>query len=154
MNKWQIICPLAAIGLVVLTLGVIHERSERRGFMLVATSSVAEDLVHITNSEHLATIEPKLHASLSEFLASTGFVAKVLLGDDQQLSGGAKACSRFVLTNRLGHVLAARLGRDPDPRVFRILSYQFITEPGGAANRSQRVRSETNSTSAAAGSGR
>jgi len=112
----------------------MHERNEQRGFMSVATRSVAEDLVHMTNSDHLATIEPQLHSTLSEFVASTGFVAEVRLGDDQQPSGGGRACSRFVLTNRLGHVLAARLGRDPDPRVFRILSYKIITEPGGAAN--------------------
>ncbi len=154
MNKWQIICPLAAMGLVVLTLGVIHERSEQRRFMLVATSSVAWDLVHMTNSELLATIEPKLHASLSELLASTGFVAQVLLGDDQQPSGGGKACSRFTLTNRLGYTLAVRLGRDPDPKAFRILSYKVTTEPDGAAKRSQPVRAGTNRTSAAAGSGR
>jgi hypothetical protein len=134
MNKWQIICPLVAIGLVAVAFGVMHVRNEQRGFMSVATRSVAEDLVHMTNSDHLATIEPQLHSKLSEFLASTGFVAEIRLGDDPKPSGGAKACSRFVLTNRLGHVLAARLGRDPDPKVFRILSYRIITEAAGAAN--------------------
>jgi hypothetical protein len=61
-----------------------------------------------------------------------------------QVKDQPKACGRFVLTNRLGHVLAARLGRSPDPRVFRILSYRIITETDGAANGKQPTGSERN----------
>jgi hypothetical protein len=154
MNKWQIICPLITIALVVLTFGLIQEYNERRGFLFAATSSIAWDLVHTTNSEHLAAMEPELRARLSEFLASTGHVAAIALGDESPPIEAGKACSRFVLTNGLGEGLRMLLGHDQDPRLFRIVSYSSMTEPDRAANPSQPGRSKTNLTSSAAGSGR
>lgn len=154
MNKWQIICPVFAILLVVIVGGVIHELGEQRHYTAMATDSIGRDLTSTTNSPHLAGIDPELHARLSELLRSRASVAAVILGDEELPTGRGKACSQLVVTNDLGEGLAMRLGPDRNSWFFRVLSYKQITEPGGAANRRQPTRSETNRASAAAGSGR
>jgi len=54
MNKWQIICPVVALLLVVIVLGSIHSRGERRILVSAVTHQIDDHAVQI--GELLATM--------------------------------------------------------------------------------------------------
>jgi hypothetical protein len=82
MNKWQIICPVAAMLIAALVFGIIAVRGQHRGFISVASRSIGGDLIASTNSSHLVRIGPNLQAHLAELLSARTHIAAVLLGDE------------------------------------------------------------------------
>ncbi len=64
MNKWQIICPVAAMLLFGLAFGSVALKGQHRGYIQVATRSIGGDLIRSTNAAQLVHIGPDLHARL------------------------------------------------------------------------------------------
>ena len=60
MNKWQIICPVVAMLIAGLVVGVIALRGQHRGFINVASRAIGSDLIASTNSPHLVRVGPGL----------------------------------------------------------------------------------------------
>jgi hypothetical protein len=154
VNKWQIICPVVSIGIVAVVFAMISGRSHHRYFIYAHSRMVGEELAATTNSPHLVQIGPGLQKRLSDFLVLPAGLSDVLIGDEPSPIGDGSACSRVVLSNATGGRLGIRLRQDVEPERFQVLGFWTITEPDGAANRSQPIRIETNRTSAAAGSDR
>jgi len=107
-----------------------------------------------TNSTRLVQIGSGLRTKLSEFLASPAAVQQVELGDEPSPIGDGTACSRVILSNAAGTRVGIRLRQDAEPERFHVVGYWTITEPDGAANRSQPVRPGIIRIPAAAGSDR
>jgi hypothetical protein len=150
-----------AIGAAILILVAIawiaaRAKQERRDLVLALSLSVGADLVHATNSQALTGVSAALQSDIKLIQASPTRVV-IQPGDDEPPLGDGHAQARLVLTNEAGHTLTMRLRPESEPgtglRKFRVLGYRK-TEPGGPANRNQPVGSETNRTSAAAGSDR
>jgi len=131
-------------------------KQERRDLMLALSMSVGADLVHGTTSQALTGVTPELQSDLKLIHASPTR-AVIQPGDDDPPVVDGRAHARLVLTNEAGQTLTLRLRPESDPstglRKFRVVGYRK-SEPDGAANPSQPIRSETNRTSSAAGSGR
>lgn len=61
MNKWQIICPVAAMVIVlvaILTLNGLPGSRDYRYFITVRTGDIGRELIAATNSPRLAEIDP------------------------------------------------------------------------------------------------
>jgi hypothetical protein len=157
MSKGVIIRWTGAAALALFVAGawfVASANKERRYVMFVLSMSVGADLVHTNYSRSLTGVTPELQADLNRVLASPTRCI-VRSGDERPPLGDGQAYTRLLLTNEAGQALTLRLRPEYDGhqfQKFRVLGY-WKTEPGGPANRSQPVRSETNQTSAAAGSG-
>jgi hypothetical protein len=127
MNRWQIICPVIALVVFVFVLGILHERSEHRGFTLERTHQIGRELIASTNSPNLDNCNPEMRKWLSEFLRTPTEVFKVLIGDEPRPIGDGTACSRLFLKNNAGGLLGIRLGPEPDSLRFRVLGYWTVT---------------------------
>src|SRR5258708_1706037 len=128
MNKWQIICPVAAI-ITVLTLVAVfglprHSRLKSQAYILAQTRMIGQELADTTNSPHLSRVAPVFRNRLSEFLTSPSGVAEVLLGDERAPFGDGMACSRLVLTNSAGARLGIRLGQEPGSQRFYLRCFR------------------------------
>jgi hypothetical protein len=129
----------------------------KRQIVTMGTFNVGRDLIASTNSALLLSIDPELRSQLSAILASTTHIASIHLGDEPAPVEGGRASSVLLLTNNTGEGVTLRLGLHDDSTHtlrFNVLSHRKITEPDGAANGSQPIRSETNQTLPAAGSRR
>jgi hypothetical protein len=135
MNKWQIICPLVAIALVVIVFTAIRGRAHRAYYIQAHTRMIGEDLIARTNSSHLVQIGPGLRKRLSDFLAFPSGVADVQLGDEPSPIGGGAACSRLVVSNVTGGRLGIRFRQDSAPERFHVLGFWTITEPVSGGHR-------------------
>jgi len=62
MNKWQIICPVAAMLVGVMAMAVVATRTQHRGVIIAASSSIGHDLITDTNSAHLVRLGSHLRA--------------------------------------------------------------------------------------------
>jgi hypothetical protein len=111
--------------------------------------SVAGDLIETTNSSMLDGTTAEFTADLASILAWPAWRS---LGGSAP--GDPRGVVRISIGNHNGQALNMTLQEDAESRRFRLLSYRKIPEPGGPANGSQPIRSETNGTSAAAGSRR
>jgi hypothetical protein len=111
--------------------------------------SLAYDLIQTTNSTKLVGGGPEFRADLANILAWPTW-----RDIDRSPPRDPRAVVRLIITNDHGQALHMRLRDEFPSEQLRLLSYRRITEPSGAANRSQPVRPVTNQTSAAAGSGR
>jgi hypothetical protein len=109
MNKWQIICPLAALLIFSLVAGVIVMRGQHRAVILSASSAIGTELLERTNSTRLVRLSPFLRTRLAQLYGSPTRVAGVLVGDAPPPDGDGTACSRVVLTNVAGGRLLIRL---------------------------------------------
>jgi hypothetical protein len=153
MNKWQIICPVAAMALVAV-LGLAGQARRNARYNTTAqTEMIGQDLIRATNSPRLSASDSALQNRLAAFLASPSGVAEVRLGDEPPPIGDGTACSRLVLSNSAGDRLGIRF-RQAGPGDFHALSFWTLTEPNGPATGSQPVRSGATQPSGAAGSGR
>lgn len=157
MSKATVIRLLVAAVLIVIVAAawfLARANQERQYAMLIISMSVGADLVHTNYSRSLAGVTPELQADLNRLLASPTRCI-VRSGDERPPLGDGQAYTRLLLTNEAGQVLTLRLRPEYDGhqfQKFRVLGY-WKSEPGGPANRSQPVGSETNRTSGAAGSG-
>jgi hypothetical protein len=124
MNKWQIICPVAALLVVGMVMAVVATRGQRRGIIIAASSSIGHDLITVTNSSHLVRLGPHLRARLSELLGSQTHVAAVLPGDAPAPDGDGQACSRLVLTNNAGQRLLIRLRQADRSGMFDVVGFR------------------------------
>ena len=113
--------------------------------------NVAHDLIRTTNATMLLGTGPEFRTDLASMLTSSTW--EML---DRSPPRDRWGSVRVVLTNDNGTALHMRLQQEGELGRFhfRLVSYRMITEPGGAANRSQPVHQGTNPASAAAGSGR
>src|SRR4051812_24955130 len=127
MNKWQIICPVAAMLIAALVFGIIAVRGQHRGFISVASRSIGGDLIASTNSSHLVRIGPDLQAYLAELLSARTHIAAVLLGDEPSPIGDGTACSRLVLTNDAGRGLLIRLRPAEESGMFHVLGFKTVS---------------------------
>jgi hypothetical protein len=155
MNKWQIICPLAAMAIAAVVALALIRTSINRDTMRHQVYQIGRELVAATNSSAVVRLGPGLEARMAELLGSPSGVAAVKWGDEPSPIGDGQATSRLFLTNASGTRLGIRLRRDSTGNKFHVLGFWNVAEPGGAAlNGSRPIRSETNQTSSAAGSRR
>ena len=124
MNKWQIICPVVALLVGGIVAVNIAARSQRRGIIIAASSSLGHDLITSTNSAHLIRVNPFLRAKLSRLLGSPTHVASVLAGDSPKPDGDGSACSRLVLTNNAGQRLLIRLRQAGGAGMFEVVDFR------------------------------
>jgi hypothetical protein len=124
--------------------------------MLVVSRSVGVDLIHTNYSRSLTGVTPELQADLNNLLSLPTWCV-VRSGDEGSPLGDGRAYTRLLLTNEAGSGLTLRLRPEYGPghefHKLMVLGY-WKTEPGGAAKQGQRVGSESNRTSPAAGSRR
>jgi hypothetical protein len=140
------------LALLVVTLGVLYSldglENARRPAREARVHSVGYELSRTTNSTMLVGATPEFRADLASLL---GWTTWDLI--DRSPPRDPWAVVRLVLTNDHGQALHMRLRDEYPSGRLRLLSYRRITEPVGAASRSQPVGSETNRTPSAAGSG-
>ncbi len=127
MNKWQIICPLAALFVVGAVIGIVAVKSQHRAAINMTSRSIGGDLVTATNSSRLAHMSPYLRERLAHLLRSPTQVAAVLSGDAPPPVGNGSACSRLVLTNNAGQRLLIRL-RQAGSDKFEVVGFRDATE--------------------------
>jgi hypothetical protein len=126
MNKWQIICPVVAL-LIAGTVAVnVAARSQHRGVIIAASSSLGHDLITETNSARLVRMSPFLRTKLSQLLGSPTHVAAVLSGDLPRPDGDGSACSRLVLTNSAGQCLVIRLRQADRSGKFDVVGFRDL----------------------------
>ncbi len=140
--------------MVAAVFAFVSGRNHHRYFVYAHSRMIGEELATATNSPHLVQLGPDLQNCLSQFLASPAGLSDVQLGDERSPLGDRSACSRIILSNAAGARLGIRLCQNEAPGKFHVLGFWAVTEPDGAANRSQPVELGTNSTSLPAGSGR
>ena len=149
MKKRILFC-IVGLAIPVVVAAVFWFRSAlnvaRRPAREARALSVGYELRRTTNSTMLAGATPEFRADLAIIL---GWATWDLI--DRSPPRDPWAVVRLILTNDHGQALHMRLRAEYPSGRLRLLSYQTIT--GGAADRSQPVGSETNRTSAAAGSG-
>jgi hypothetical protein len=142
---------IIALAIPVIVAAVFWFRSSlntsRRAAREIRALSVSYELRHTTNSNMLVGAGPQFRADLARILdwGTWGLI-------DRSPPGDPWAVVRLILTNDHGQALHLRLRDEYPSKRLRLLSFRTIT--GGAANRSQPVRPETNRTSAATGSDR
>jgi hypothetical protein len=137
VNKWQIICLLVAIAIVGVVFALVSGSRHNRYHVYAQARMIGEELSTTTNSSRLVQLGPGLRQRLSDFLISPSGLAEVQLGDEPPPIGDGSACSRVILSNAVGGRVGIRLRQDSQPERFHVLGYWTITEPDGAANRSQ-----------------
>jgi hypothetical protein len=121
VNKWQIICPVAAMLLYVMVARVVAQRRMRQGIITTQSFAIGHDLITATNSSHLVRVSPFLTAQLSKLLGAPTQVATVLSGDEPRADG--MACSRLVLTNAAGQRLLIRLREAGGQGMFEVVGF-------------------------------
>jgi hypothetical protein len=127
MNKWQIICPVAALVVAAMVIGVVAKRSQHRSVISMASRSLGSELIAATNSPHLVRMSPYLRARLEQLLSSPTHVASVLPGDEAPPIGDGSACSRLVLTNNAGQRLLLRLREAAGGR-FEVVGFRSLSD--------------------------
>src|SRR5688500_10223171 len=114
MNKMQIICPLAAMAIVVLVASLFTASSGRRNanyYLSSRGASIGKELITTTNSQYLVRIGLGLQNKLAQFLSSESHLDSVKLGDAPSPIGDGKAHMRVYLKNSRRELLAVRLRR-------------------------------------------
>lgn len=138
MNKWQIICPIAAIATVVVVFAVISGRNHHRYFVYAQSRMVGEELATTTNSPHLVQVGLALRKQLSEFLVLPAGLSEVLVGDEPPPIGDGSACSRVILSNAVGGRLGIRLRQDAQQERFQVLDFWALPMPGTQSTATRR----------------
>ena len=125
MNKWQIICPTAALLLSAAVVAVIHGRNSHQGFAQAETRQIGHDLVTSTNSSRIVTLGHGLRGRLETLLTHPAGVSEVLLGDEPGLGDG-EASSRVILTNSAGEKVGIRFRVDGSTGKSHVLGFWTI----------------------------
>lgn len=150
MNKWQIICPVTAMVVVVAVLLMRQARLDHEYYIMAQTRMIGEELCRSGNSLRLVMVPP----ALSNWVIGRAGVLDVLSGDERPPVGNSTACTRLVLSNASGSRIAIRLRQDANPEQFYVLGFWTTRESDVPANHRQSARSETNQTPTPGGSGR
>jgi hypothetical protein len=125
MNKWQIICPVAAMGIFLLLaipryanrMHMAHEDA-----ITWRAYCAGRELERTTNSTLLASIDPQLHEVLVRFLTTPSEYEDVVYkGDETPPLGDGTATHRLYLSNADGQWIALRLRNDPALGKFQVL---------------------------------
>ncbi len=152
MKTRTLLCVIA-LAISVVVGAILWFRSSlniaRRPAREIRALRVGYELRTTTNSTMLVGASPEFRVDLASIL---GWGTWDLI--DRSPPRDPWAVVRLILTNDHGQALQLRLQDEFPSGQLRLLSYRRVADQGGAANRSQLVRSETNRTSAAAGSGR
>lgn len=127
MNKWQIICPVVGLAVVVIFFALRDGKAKRDYFIERATYSVGRGIIEKTNSSLLISIGPGLQAKLEELLASPTHIAAVLLGDEPAPFGDGRGRSRLVLTNEASKSIVIRLRPSEGAGEFRFDVLGYLT---------------------------
>jgi hypothetical protein len=171
MNKWQIICPVVAMLLAGILAASQLGRSQARGMRAVIErhlGSVLSELEKQKQGGRFPSTQVARSALDDEAVAKRVHITSLFSTDDLYYNPTQPVIGTDAL------VLCARV-RDglfaiqADRKVRNLKEAEFQqahlvplavappapgAEPGGATNRSQPIRTETNRASAAAGSGR
>ena len=126
MNKWQIICPLAAMAIIALLLAWGQGSAHTRYYLTTQGRQIGLDLVKTTNSPQLVRLGVGLEGRLSSLLVTNAGVDQVLLGDEPSPIGNGKASCRLILTNAAADSLGIRLRADSGK--FHVLGYYSVTQ--------------------------
>ena len=120
MNKWQIICPLAAMAVfatIAIPRYVRRAQMQRRDAITWRAYCGAHDLERTTNS-----MNPAIHKTLKQFLATPENYDEVVYhGDEPPPVGDGRATHRLLLRNSNGAWLGLRLQDEPTRGKFHIL---------------------------------
>src|ERR1044071_5266756 len=112
MNKWQIMCPVAAMVLVLLMMtpkAVSRYKMNHRDSITYSTRCVAWDLERQTNSTLLVSISPELKKTLDAFLTTpTAYVETFRFGDEPAPVGDGTATYRLYIRNFNDDCIALR----------------------------------------------
>jgi hypothetical protein len=154
VNRWQIICPLAALAVFLMAVAMIAGHRNRGYYLHAQAWNIGKDLIASTNSELLVQMDSGLARRLSSFLSLSSAVAEVKLGDEPPPIGDGTASTRLILSNAHGERLGIRLCQDSVPEKFRVVGSWSIAEPVGALKRSEPRLPEANRGTSQAGSGR
>src|ERR1044071_564388 len=152
MKKGTVFCIIALsipVAFAVVSLTSNSLNTARRPAREVRALSLAYDLIHATNSTMLVGAGSEFRADLASIL-----IWPTWRDIDRSPPRDPWAVVRLIITNNHGQGLHMRLRADYPSGRLRLLSYRRISDPGGAADRIQPVRAETNQASAAAGPGR
>ena len=121
MNKWQIICPLAAMGLVAIALGFRHAGSHTREDLFAAASLVGDDIARSTNSERITDDGPALKSNLLQFLA----VPAKCGGVRPETPDEGKPTAVVSLVNEAGDRFDLHLRWEAKLRKFALMGYSY-----------------------------
>jgi hypothetical protein len=127
MNRWQIICPVAALLVAGVVAGAIVIRKQHRVVVSMDSRALGSDLITVTNSPRLVRLSPFLRERLVQLLGSPTQVAAVLAGDAEPPTGDGSACSRVVLTNAAGNRLLLRL-REAGTGKFEVVGFRNLSK--------------------------
>lgn len=124
MNKWQIICPLAAMAIAVVILAWAQGNAHHRYYLTAQTKQIGLDLLKTTNSPQLVRLGVGLERRLASLLNTNAGVSQGLLGDEPSPIGNGKASCRLILTNAVGDSVGIRLRADAGK--FHVLGYYTL----------------------------
>jgi hypothetical protein len=123
MSKTKIV--ILVVGLVLIALiPVLWHRGKARG-QEVATLcwQIGRDLLAITNSTSLSSIQPTLQRRLAQFLSAPARVEAVRLGDEPRPATDLKATARLYLVNDRNERLGIRLQQEFRTDKFRVVGF-------------------------------
>ena len=128
MNKWHIICPLAAVAVAAAVAFQVVRVSANRETMDREVYQIGRELIATTNSSRLVRVGPVLARRLSAFLSLPSRVVEVRRGDDLPPQEVRPASRRLILSNSRGERLSIRLRQDFAPGKFEVVGFRDITE--------------------------
>lgn len=127
MNKWQLICPVAAVVLVLLLASPIYVRRvrmQRRDAITWGAICAGRDLQLQTNSTLLVSMPPRLEQALKEFLTTpSAYLDTIRFGDEPPPIGDGTATHRVYIRNFKEDSIALRLRYEPKLKKFHVLGF-------------------------------
>ena len=121
MNKWQIICPIAAMLLFVLALDFLFHRNIERVSYLIEASFVGRDLITTTNSDRITSTPPEFKRALAAFLASPAKSAGIRRHSAE--AGHPETPIATVILAKKRERLAITLRWQPNLRKFDLITF-------------------------------
>ena len=128
MNKWQIICPIAAMAIAAVVVLKLISASVNRDSNRQQVYQIGRELITTTNSARVDRLGHGLEQRLSDFLGSPSGVAAVKSGDEPSPIGNGQATSRLFLTNSSGQHLGIRLRRESTSGQFHVLGFWNVAK--------------------------
>jgi hypothetical protein len=129
MNKWQIICPLAAVVLFLLLAAapraVSRYKMHRMDSITTAVRCVGWDLEQQTNSTWLAVVTPELKKTLENFLTTPScYIETLRFGDASASARDRAAIYDLYIKNFDDACMSLKLKYDSKLKKFHVLGFQ------------------------------